>query len=228
MTNIVPLNNQLHRTLRVLPTGAEQRNFVGVVIAEFNHLAAHYPILFSKDPETGAFYCGAMLGFDPGENLFQQQGSAIYRPLNLQRGPFYAAGQEIAIDLDSPQVGQGERVFDDRGAPSPYLNAIMGLFRELVPGIERTRNFIEALLSLKLIEPIDIKIEFDDGTSRRLESLYTVNLDRLRELQDSDVLHLFRHGYLQLIYVMGASLAQISILARRKNSMLHKGADVLP
>lgn len=220
MTNIVPLNSQAHRSLHVKTSDWEARNFVGVVIAEIPHLIPHYPILFSKDAETGAFYCGAMLGFDTGENLFSGEGANVYRPLNLQRGPFFTAGSELAIDLDSPKVGSGERLFDDAGAPTAYLKSIMALFRDLVPGIERSRIFTETLLGLKLIEPIDINVGFDDGTSRSLAGLYTINKDVLRDLPDADVLTLFRRGYLHLIHLMIGSLAHIPVLARKKNNRL--------
>ena len=220
MTNIVPLNSELHRSLRVDAFAAEQRNFVGVIVNEFPQLALHFPILFSKDAETGAFYCGAMLGFDKEENLFAEDGARLYRPLNLQRGPFYTAGTDLAIDLDSPKVGSGEALFDAAGAPTAYLKSVMGLFRDLVPGIERSRVFTETLLGLKLIEPIDIEIGFDDGTSRSLAGLYTIDQDALRELPDSQILDLFRRGYLQLAYLMTASLGHVSALARKKNNCL--------
>ena len=72
-----------------LELGDNQR-FVPVVISEFPSLALCYPILFSKDADTGQFYCGAMLGFDDGENLFidSQADKSTYRPLNLRRAPF--------------------------------------------------------------------------------------------------------------------------------------------
>ncbi len=223
MTNIVILNKVEHRGLRVQALNADPRNFIGVIVNEFPNLAVHYPILFSKDADTGAFYCGAMLGFDNGENLFAEDGASVYRPLNLQRGPFFTAGADVAIDLDSPNVGLGEPLFDDAGAPTAYLNSILALFRDLVPGIERTRIFIETLLGLKLIEPIDINVRFDDGSERSLAGLYTINKEALRELADADVLNLFRRGYLELIYLMTASLKQIPLLANKKNSRLTKG-----
>lgn len=227
MTNIVVLNKTEHQNLRVQALAAEPRNFVGVIVGEFSHLAAHYPILFSKDADTGAFYCGAMLGFDLGENLFAEEGISVYRPLNLQRGPFFTAGTELAIDLDSPKVGSGERLFDDTGEPTAYLKSIVGLFRDIVPGIERTRIFTETLLGLKLIEPIDINVSFDDGTSRSLAGLYTVNTETLRDLADADALNLFRRGYLELIYTMATSLRHIPLLANKKNSRLLKGVPGL-
>ncbi len=218
MTNIVALNRETHRTLRVKPT-APPRNFVAVVVGEFIHLVAHYPILISKDAETGAFYCGAMLGIDAGENLFAGE-TGVYRPLNLQRGPFFATGSELAIDLDHAAIGAGERLFSDGGEPTAHLASIMALFRDLVPGLEQTKAFIATLMEMNLIEPIDINLGFDDGSERTLEGLYTVGDEALRHLADDDALKLFRRGYLQLCYLMLASLKRVPALAQKKNAAL--------
>ena len=94
MTRIVPLNKETYRTLKVDGRAAaaygDERRFVQAIVKEFPLLAVHYPILFSKDPQTGQFYCGAMLGFDENENLFLEdwQQREFYRPLYLQRGIF--------------------------------------------------------------------------------------------------------------------------------------------
>jgi hypothetical protein len=218
MTNIVALNREIHRALRVKPGFAAEKNFVSAVVGEFIHLAAHYPILLSKDAETGAFYTGVMLGVDPGENLFA--GVPIYRPLNLQRGPFFTAGSELAIDLDHPSVGSGELLFSESGAPSNYLAAIIGLFQNLVPGLEQTKAFVATLLELKLIDPVDIKLSFDDGSERTLEGLYTISRERLMNLPDGDVIGLFRRGYLELCTLMLMSLKNVATLAERKNAGL--------
>ena len=42
-----------------------------------------------------------------------------------------------------------------------------------------TRDFIRELLALKLIEPIDISLAFDDGQKIQLDGLYTVSRDAL-------------------------------------------------
>lgn len=231
MTNIAILNSQAHRALRVKPgpSALDGKRFVPVVIGEFPFLALHYPILLSKDAETGAFYCGAMLGFDDGENLFLDTGQDAYRPLNLQRGPFFTAGDELAIDLDDPRVGErdGEPLFAGEGAPTPYLESIKGLFRSLRPGLDRTKIFIDAIMKLKLVEPIDMNIGFDDGTSRHVTGLYTIAQDVLRNLPDGAAIDLFRRGYLQLIYLMLASVNQVPVLAQRKNARLLKASEAL-
>lgn len=230
MTNIVVLNNQTHRTLRVQVGAAanlgDNQHFVQVTVREFPFLVAHYPILLSKDSSTGAFYCGAMLGIDKDENLFLDGGDT-YRPLNLQRVPFHTVGSDLAIDLDSPRVGQnkGEPLFDENGEPTPYLKSIMATFLELRSAIEMTKVFIESLMKLKLVEPIDIDVGFDDGTKRDLVGLYTVNQDTLKRLPDATVIDLFRRGYLQLIYLMIASLKQVPVLAQKKNRRLLQAGD---
>ena len=233
MPNIVLLNNQTHRTLCV-QAGASSRygdnqRFVPVILGEFAHLAVHYPILLTKDQDTGQFFIGAMLGFDEGENLFlDARGMETYRPLNLQRGPFFTAGNDLAIDLDSPRIDEaGKPLFTESGEPTQYLQSIMALFRDLKPGLEVTKTFVQTLSSLKLIEPIDVDLAFDDGSQRTLTGLYTINQAALRALPDAGVIDLFRRDYLQLIYLMIASLKQVPVLARRKNSALLKATAAL-
>lgn len=233
MSNIVLLDSVSHRKLRVHAQAAahlgDNQRFVPVVLAEFHALAMHFPVLFSKDADTGQFYCGAMLGFDSGENLFldDHRSGSMYRPLNLQRGPFLTSGSDLAIDLDHPRVAPSgdQELFTEGGDPSRYLQSIMGLMRDLRPGLERTRIFIDTLLGLKLIEPMTISARFDDGTNHEFTGLYTVNRDQLKELADAAVLDLFRRGYLQLIYLMLASLDHVSALAKRKNRSFLPGGD---
>jgi SapC len=235
MTQIVPLNNEVHRSLTVdgRPCAAygDNQRFVPVIAKEFPQLVVHYPIVFSKNSQTGEFYCGAMLGFDERENLFLDQWSErqLYRPLSLQRGPFYANGPDLAIDLDDPRVGAkgGEPLFTDEGQPSRYLQSIIWAFQNLKPGLEMTKIFIARLLELKLIEPVDIEVGLDDGTMRKCVDLYTINQEVLERLPDAAVVELFRRGYLRLIYYMITSLKHIPVMANKKNSRLLEATEGL-
>jgi hypothetical protein len=235
MTRIVPLNKEIHKSLRVdgrasAAYGDNQR-FAHVIAKEFPLLVVHYPILFTKDANTGEFHCGVMLGFDEGENLFLEEWRDLeyYRPLGLQRVPFYANGPDVAIDLDHPRVGveDGMTLFTEFGEPSRYLQRIIWAFQDLSSGIEVTRSFITSLLQLKLIEPICIEAEFDDGTTRECAGLYTVNQEALSALPDETVVLLFRLGYLRLMHLMIASLKQFPVLARKKNGRMLKATETL-
>ena len=228
MTRIVPLNKELHKSLKVDARASaaygDNRRFTHVIVNEFPHLVVHYPILFSKDANTGGLYCGVMLGITEGENLFLEEWAEreFYRPLALQRVPFYAQGPDVAIDLDHPRVGveEGLPLFTEFGQPTRYLQRIIWAFQDLSSGIEVTRHFIFRLLELKLIEPISIEAEFDDGTTRDCAGLYTVNQEVLSALPDEAVVELFRRGYLRLIDYMIASLKQFPVLARKKNGRI--------
>ena len=78
MTKYVALDPSAHRGLKIntdalQAQGANER-IVPVVISEFPKLVIEYPIVFTKHEETGRFVCVAVLGFDPKENLFWQNG----------------------------------------------------------------------------------------------------------------------------------------------------------
>lgn len=235
MTQIVPLNRVTHKSLKVdaRPSAAygDNRRFAHVIVNEFPQLLVHYPILFSKDADTGEFYCGAMLGFEEGENLFLEEWRDLqfYRPLSLQRVPFYAHGPEVAIDLDHPRVGveDGKALFTEHGQPTRYLQSIIWAFQDLSPGIEVTRHFIARLLELRLIEPVEVEAEFDDGRIISCDGLYTVNQETLSALPDAAVVELYRRGYLRLCHYMIASLKQFPVLARKKNGRLLQGTEGL-
>jgi len=235
MTRIVPLSKETHKTLKVDQRASaaygDNLRFAHVVVNEFPLLVVHYPILFAKDATTGEFYCGAMLGFDEGENLFLEEWRDLefYRPLGMQRVPFYAQGPDVAIDLDHPRVGvaDGTALFTEFGQPSRYLQRIIWAFNDLSTGITVTRHFIARMLDLKLVEPIDIEAEFDDGTRRNCVGLYCINQETLSNLPDALVVELFRRGYLRLAHLMIASLKQFPLLARKKNGRILKGTEGL-
>ena len=228
MTQIVPLDKEAHKSLKVDGRASavygDNQHFVQVSVTEFPRLVVHYPLFFSKNPNTGEFYAGVMLGFKEGENLFLQEWEQreLYRPLVLQRGPFYAQGPTLAIDLDHPRVTaeNGKPLFTEYGQPSRYLQSIIWAFQDLVPGMETTRQFLARLLELSLIEPVDVEVEFEDGSSQKCTGLYTVNQEILSRLPDPVVVELFRRGYLRLIDYMIASLKQFPLLAQKKNGRL--------
>ena len=76
MSQYDTLNTEKHRQLRIR-TGysAELGDSVTYVMTyplEFRDIQSCYPILFTKDPNTGAFFAAAVLGFEADQNLFLQ------------------------------------------------------------------------------------------------------------------------------------------------------------
>lgn len=227
MADLDILNSEVHRNLRLRRTDLQVPHFVQIVVSEFAAAAVCCPILLAKNPDSGQFYAGAMFGFRPGENLISGEAGADggFRPLDIERQGFFVAGEEIAIDPESSRFSEaeGELLFDEDGEPTELMRQIQRALGLLVSGVEQTEAFIRALVDLRVVEPIDISLSFDDGQSLRLDGLYTVSLDSIAELDDPTALSLFRRGYLQMAYVMAGSLRQIRVLASRRNRQLAAG-----
>lgn len=221
MTRHELLNPRDHASLRVREPAAGGPHFVQIVAQEFASAATCCPILFTKEAATGDFFAGAMFGFKPGENLLQADASrSAFAPLVLQRDGFFISGEQIAIDRENPRFSatEGEPLFDPDQQPAAPLRQMQRVLGQLHAGIEATRAFIAALMDLKLIEPIQVSLDFKDGEQLRLQGLYSVSQDSLGQLDDAAALRLFRAGHLQLAHTMIGSLRQIARLAELRNS----------
>lgn len=223
MSSLERLNPQDHGQLRLRPRSGPEPHFVQIVPIEFVAAAVCCPILLSKDPTSGAFYAGVMLSLKPGESALRNVADrGGFEPLNLQREGFFISEDHIVIDRSSPRFSEseGEPLFDEALQPSVSLRRIQRVLRQLHEGTAQADAFIRDLVHLKLVEPIDISLSFDDGERLTLQGLYTVSRDMLRDVRDTDVVRLFRSGHLQLALTMAGSLNQLRILAELRNRRL--------
>ena len=112
-----------------------------------------------------------------------------------------------------------ERVFV---GGAPFLGICVGMQLLAARGLEHGETpglgWIDG--TVRLIEPIDISLAFDDGETLRLDGLYTVSLDALSELPDAAVMGLFRAGHLQPAFALAGSLHHVALMARRRNARL--------
>jgi hypothetical protein len=217
--NVTILDSGAHRGLRAARPTAH-RHFIEITPREVAHAAAAYPVLVTKDSDSGGFLLGVVLGFAEGENLFASAMDAgeVYRPLQLQREGFWIADEKLAADLDHPRFGaEGEPLYDAAGAPTPFLSAVAEALREVRSGPPMTTAFLGRLAELGLLAPLDLSLSFDDGSRHVLEDLYAIDGEALRGIDDAAALELFRRGWLQLAYLMINSLKHVPRLAKRKN-----------
>ena len=243
MGQLVLLNQSVHKNLRVNPDkveahGAHERS-VPVVLSEFLKLAVQYPIVITKNSETGKFLCVAIFGFEKGENLFWKSGAwdAIYLPLNIARQPFFVGKDDehdrkdsrdnfvICVDEQSEclQQGEGERLFDEEGKETPYLENMKSILAALLTGETQTQTFVNKLLALDILMPMSLDITFVNEESQQVEGTYTIDEEKLKNLSRESLLELHSLGYLSPVYTMITSLGQFFSLVNRKNAMLTKG-----
>lgn len=231
------VNNEIHKSLRVITTrGAEYGeniHFVPVIADELRSAVLDYPVVLMKDTETGRFGLFALLGFEPGENLFLDGSTwdAGYVPLHFRRQPFmvgYAAGEGeqpnpdksmITIDMDSKRVqeSEGEALFNADGSWTTYLQDVSRMLGMMIQGTALTDAFVNELAERDFIEPVQLNITFPGGESKNYEGLYSVNDEKLNELSADELKDLHERGFLQASYLMLASIGNIQKLIDRKS-----------
>lgn len=202
---------------------------------EFRAVQSEYPILFRLSDTRDRFTALAMFGFENGENLFLEDGrwDARYRPLAMEIQPFLIGGSptddgigQVHIDLSSPRIdqgGQGERLFDTMGRPTPYLDRVAGLLGTLDQGYRAAPDFFAALQRHDLLEPFTLDVTLDDGSRNQLVGFHIIAEDRLATLDAGMLAELNAAGHLLPIYMAIASLEQFGELVARRNRRIAHG-----
>jgi hypothetical protein len=199
MSQYEVLNKEKHRQLRV-KTGygaalGDAAMYVMTYPMEFRDIQSCYPILFTKDSNTGGFFAAALMGFEADQNLFLQDNGwdAAYIPAVVQRQPFLIATRGegdneppvVSLDLDHPRVSQdeGEALFDVEGNSTEFLNKKIALLDKLHRGLQHSSGFIDTLLQHELLEQITLDIAFNDGSKKSVQGFYSIAEERLYQLK---------------------------------------------
>jgi len=237
MASLVAINNETHLHLKVSPEKAERHgselHLIPVVPSEFINLAVQYPIVLTKNGDTGQFVFAAMLGFETGENLFWQneQWQGLYLPLHIRRQPFFVSSKNdqqqgndeyaIFIDSKSPTIevnsGEGERVFNDEGIDTEYFQQAKACLAQLIIGEKESQKLLAILQEMELIQTLSLEVTFADQHSTNLSGLYTIDEEKLAQVSDEQIVKLHKRGWLPAIYSMSSSLGQIHALIDLKN-----------
>ncbi|WP_017669363.1 SapC family protein [Sandarakinorhabdus sp. AAP62] len=237
MSNHQILTHDAHADLRVLAQpGAALGDAVMACItvpAEFRRLAIDYPILFRQDEATGAFSALVLMGFEPGENLFLDgdRWDATNRPLALAVQPFLVGRSrtsdgpgQVHIDMDHPRIsrnGEGIKLFEPGGQPTPYLEQIADMLGALDAGYRASGDYFAALIRYDLIEPFSMDVTLESGAMHRLVGYHLVNEEKLAALEPGALAELHAEGHLLPTYMALASLGNLARLVGAKNRRDH-------
>jgi hypothetical protein len=239
MSSHVMLDPDAHRDLRI-HTEASADLGDGVMACltlpyEFRRVQNEFPILFRKDIATSRFSALALFGFEQGENLFLDRGrwDARYKPLAMAVQPFLIGRSasrdgplQVHVDLDHPRIakgGEGVRLFDDSGRPSPFLEQAATRLGDLDEAYRASGAFYEALDRYQLLEPFSLDIELNDGGKHRMVGYHLIDEARLMALSSGEIGELHREGHLMPMFMALASLSNIAGLVERKNRAVAHG-----
>ncbi|VUD59675.1 hypothetical protein TDB9533_02737 [Thalassocella blandensis] len=244
MSKVVQLNKVEHRNLKVdVKRSAQYGDNVMLAMTfplEFRSVQSYYPILFKRDENENKFFAVSMFGLEEGENLFLDENGwqANYVPLMIERHPFLIGVQKssatdsgedkrvVHIDLDSKRIDtdDGERLFDDDGNNTPFLERTANLLETIHHWNVHSESFMALLTKYELLEQVTIDITLASGKKGQLLGFYTVNEEKLSGLTAEALVELQQSGSLQPIYMAVASLSNIRKLCDLKS----KKSDGLP
>jgi len=242
MTNAVLLDNVAHKDLRVR-TGytaefGDNINLAPIFPTEFAFAQREYPIVFRK-VANGNFEAVVLLGLDKGENLYLDSDgwNARYVPAIQRRGPFLIGvhpNQDegldqhelmVHVDLDHPRISktEGAPVFLRHGGNSPYLERAIRMLQMIAHGAEFAQPMFAAFKEAGLIDEMVAEVNIEDRVQYKLPDFFTINQDRLAELDGKTLEHMNRSGYLQLAMLVVTSLGNMNWLVELKNRKIAAG-----
>ena len=246
MAKNVLLNNIEHRDLRVITRyAAEYGDNVAtamIVPTEFGDIQREYPIFFRHDAESDSFTAIVLLGLQKDENLFldEKGWNASYVPAVLARGPFFIGFQQqtvngqpqnvpvVNLDIEHVRVSktEGEPLFKADGTNTAYLERIANMLNAIGVGMDVSKPMFEAFKAAGLIEPVKLEIKLNSEEQYDLHGMFTINQQKLANL-DAETLHsLHRSGYLQGAFLVASSLSNVQRLIELKARRRHRQAEI--
>jgi hypothetical protein len=231
-SEIIPL--QKDRKVRLLAAGQipeffRKANAVPISYSEFGVACRDYPLAFISAEPGRTFSPVAVLGVAAGENLFTRKlawDSSTYLPAYARRYPFCMARVTLnsveqadrLICVEKAAVSDdGERMFDDAGAPLPRWLPIEKLVRDYETDVERAREMCAILADYALLEEFTLQAPLKGGAIS-FGGMYRVDEKRLEFLNAAQHKTLIRKGVMGRIYAHLTSLDNFARLVARKEA----------
>jgi len=232
---IVPITLERHKNKKIKPInnfGFSKNVHIATVMAhEFPKVSATYPIVFIEDKENNEFKPVAMLGLEPGENLFLsndgQKWNASYIPAIIRRYPFALAKSNeenrftVCIDESSEFLNEeeGEPLFNEDNTASETMDKVKQYLSELHQMDIFTNEFSKFLKENNLFTPLNMRVNIKNEM-KNIAGAFVINEERLNNFSDDKFLEMKNKRYLSVIYSHLSSLSQIERLLGFKDKDL--------
>jgi hypothetical protein len=204
-------------------------NSVPLTRVEFARAAREYPIVFAGTAEQP--FPLVILGLRDRQNLFigdDGRWRADYIPAFVRRYPFVFTANENAdsftLCIDEAFSGcndeeRGERLFDDDGKNTRYLDNVLAFLKEYQVEYQRTQAFARRMGALDLLEPVQANVALESGQKLSLTDFKVVNRQKLKQIGDTALREMFAADDLELVYLHLQSMQSFSgLISRVSNS----------
>ena len=235
--NVVPLSAVRHGSWCVTAGGeyafSRRLNSVPLTTVEFPQAAAEYVVVFAGS--EGAVMPAALLGLRGDENFYLSEAdtwNASYIPAFVRQYPFVLSsddeGQTFTLCIDEGFAGfnrenRGERLFDEKGKPTPFVENALAFLREYQVQLRRTRAFCSKLKELNLLDPVRTQVTLGSGEKVSLTGFMTVNRERLKALGAQAIAELVRSEQMELVYLHLLSMRNFAGLKDRSATPAESG-----
>lgn len=199
---------------------SRQTNAIALTASEIVHAARHYPVVFSKDAPVPF----AVVGLRDKQNLFVdaagQWREGYYIPAYVRRYPFIFSevpeSRQLVLCVDEAcenfEASSTTPFFVD-GKPSDSLQRSFKFNETFQVHYEDTRRFGEWLDKNNMLEGKLARAELGNGETLTLQGFRLLNPERLRALDDAQVLDLHKRGWLPLLHFHLQSLQNWAVLS---------------
>ena len=226
--NFVPLDKEKHKDLKVAVNTsfsfAKNTHLAAATIREFAQLAATMPLVFIEDTTSKRHHVVTMLGMEQGQNLFLtgDNWKGPHVPMNILRYPFDVRpdGDKLGVYIDENSdliSDEGQALFTEAGEASEFLDNRQKFLADLANSEMLTQRFVAKVVELDLLDPIQIRLTYQDGKQRNVTGMMSINEKKLLELPDEQVLELHKQGFLGAIYAVMMSVGQLNRLVELSN-----------
>lgn len=232
---IVPITLERHKNKKIKPINnfefSKNVHIATVMAHEFPKVSSTYPIVFIEDKENDDFKPVAMLGLEPGENLFlsedNKKWNASYIPAIIRRYPFALAKSNeenkftVCIDESSEFLNdeEGETLFNEDNTPSATMDKVKQYLSELHQMDVFTNDFSKFLKENNLFTPLNMRVRIKNEM-KNIAGAFVINEERLNTFSDDKFLEMKNKRYLSVIYSHLSSLSQIERLLGFKDKSL--------
>lgn len=235
--NVVPVSSQRHRDLSIERVDfgfAAKVNSVPLTAIEMPLAAREYTIVFAGNDE--AVTPVVVLGVADSQNLYLDDNKAWkadYIPAFVRRYPFVFSqnpdASQFTLCLDENwsgcnREGRGQRLFDDQGNQTPYLQNMLKFLSDYQTQFVRTQAYCKKLKELALLEPMQAQIVLPGGEKRSLGGFLGATRAKIKGLNAEKLAELAKTDELELTYLQMASLNNLGSVVNR--AVPKKATDV--
>jgi hypothetical protein len=202
---------------------ARKVNAVPLVAAEIPHAAREYTVVFTDAGDS--VIPVAILGIKEKENLYvTDEGAwdAKYIPAFVRRYPFVfsKSGDRYTLCIDESwegcnQEGRGQRLIDEKGERTPFLEKLMEFLKDYQQSAQRTAAYGEKLKELDLLEQKAATFTRASGEKISLKGFMAVNREKLHALPADKLQEMVQTGELEVTHAHLLSMNNLSLMLER-------------